>query len=149
MCRHAWKYCAIALALTTTAATVPVPAHTTVAPSAKVPTRPLPAPVRELAEQVAGQLLQVQEQAAELDCARAVVNARYGLDTMLEVGEKNVRDGYLPQTRFDATAAKLRAFRDGVSAQDCQAATGARQAFYRCMSSDHNHVMACAKQHES
>jgi len=103
---------------------------------------------RELADQVAGQLLQVQDADAGLDCARAVDNARSGLETMLEVGEKNARDGYLPRAQYQATAIKLKAFLDGVTAQDCAAASGSRQAFYRCMSSDYNHVMACAKRHE-
>ncbi|MBX9402767.1 hypothetical protein K4L06_15765 [Lysobacter sp. BMK333-48F3] len=126
-----------------------VPAHATSTPSADAPARPVPAPARELAEQVAGQLLQVQDSEAELDCARAVDNARSGLQTMLEVGEKNARDGYLPRAQYEATAVKLKAFLDAVTAQDCAAATGSRQGFYRCMSSDYNHVMACAKQYES
>ena len=125
------------------------PAHATTTPSADAPARPVPAPARELAEQVAGRLLEVRDAEAELDCARAVDNARSGLETMLEVGEKNARDGYLPREQYEATAAKLKAFLEGVTAQDCAAATGSRQGFYRCMSSDYNHVMACAKQHES
>lgn len=126
-----------------------MPALATATPSADAPARPVPAPARELAEQVAGQLLQVRDAEAELDCARAVDNARSGLQTMLEVGEKNARDGYLPRAQYEATAVKLKAFLDAVTAQDCAAATGSRQGFYRCMSSDYNHVMACAKQHES
>ncbi len=45
-------------------------------------------------------------------------------------------------------AAPLNAQRERLTLADCEDATGARREFYRCMSSDYNHVMACATAHE-
>lgn len=99
------------------------------------------------ADQIARQLLQVREGENELNCAKAVENARYGVETMLEVGEKNVRGGYLEAEQFNASAAPLRALLPQLSTADCEAADGNKRAFYQCMSSDYNHVLACGKAH--
>lgn len=99
------------------------------------------------ADQIAMQLLQVREGENELNCAKAVENARYGVETMLEVGEKNVRGGYLAVEQFNASAAPLRALLPQLTTADCEAADGNKRAFYQCMSSDYNHVLACGKAH--
>ncbi|WP_421568720.1 hypothetical protein [Stenotrophomonas sp. PD6] len=99
------------------------------------------------ADQIAQQLLKVREGETELNCAKAVENARYGVETMLEVGEKNVRGGYLPAEQFNASAAPLRALLPQLTLTDCEAADGNKRAFYQCMSSDYNHVLACGKSH--
>ena len=98
-------------------------------------------------EGIAQGLLQVQETDVELSCGKAVENARYGLETMLEVGQKNADGGYIDRAGFEAQAVKLRAALAEVTPQDCAAAAGEKQAFYRCMSSDYNHVAACANAH--
>lgn len=110
-------------------------------------TRPLPPGTQEMAESAAQALLQVRDEDAALSCARAVENAHGGLDTMLEVGRKNMDDGYLRRADFEATAKTLTQLRGQLSLGDCQTAGGEKQAFYRCMSSDYNHVMACATRH--
>jgi hypothetical protein len=99
------------------------------------------------ADQISRQLLQVREGENELNCAKAVENARYGVETMLEVGEKNVRGGYLAVEQFNASAAPLRALLPQLTTADCEAADGNKRAFYQCMSSDYNHVLACGKAH--
>jgi hypothetical protein len=76
-----------------------------------------------------------------------VENARWGVETMLEVGEKNLRGGYMTQAAYDAVTPALNALLGVLSLQDCEAATGARRDFYQCMSSDYNHVLACGKAH--
>lgn len=99
------------------------------------------------AEQIAQQLLKVQDTAPELECAKAVENARYGVETMLEVGEKNVKGGYMKPEQFASAAAPLRALLPQLTVADCEAAKDNKRAFYQCMSSDYNHVMACAQAH--
>jgi len=107
----------------------------------------LPAQVRADAEAIAAQLLKVQRTDVALSCPKAVENARYGLETMLEVGAKNVAGGYMDAARFEAMAAPMRALLPQVTASDCEGATEGKRAFYQCMSSDYNHVLACAKAH--
>lgn len=97
------------------------------------------------AEEMAKALLEVRQHEAELDCPKAVDNARYGVETMLEVGEKNVRGGYLEAEQFNAAATPLRALLPNLTQADCDAAEGNKRAFYQCMSSDYNHVLACGK----
>jgi len=110
-------------------------------------TKTLPPEARQAVEGIAQGLLQVQDRDVELSCDKAVENARYGLETMLEVGQKNADGGYIDRADFDAKAVKLRAALAEVTPQDCAGATGEKQAFYRCMSSDYNHVAACASAH--
>lgn len=110
-------------------------------------TKQLPPDVQATVDGIAQGLLQVQETDVELSCGKAVENARYGLETMLEVGQKNADGGYIDRAGFEAQAVKLRAALAEVTPQDCAAATGEKQAFYRCMSSDYNHVAACANAH--
>jgi len=109
--------------------------------------RTLPPQVREDVNDIALQLLKVQDSGAELSCPRAVENARWGVETMLEVGERNLQDGYLSRVDYDRMAMPLKAQLEGLTLADCGNADGARREFYRCMSSDYNHVMACAKAH--
>jgi len=107
----------------------------------------LPPEAQEAVQGIAQSLMQVQDTDTELSCDKAVGNARYGLETMLEVGQKNADGGYIDRAKFEATAVKLRESLAQVTPQDCASATGEKQAFYRCMSSDYNHVMACAAKH--
>lgn len=111
------------------------------------PLRTLPAQVQADVAAIAGHLSSVQEAAPALDCDKAVENARWGVDTMLEVSGKNLRSGYLSQAAYDAATPALEALLAVLTVQDCQAATGARRDFYQCMSSDYNHVYACGKAH--
>lgn len=97
------------------------------------------------ADDIAQALLEVRRYDVELDCPKAVENARYGVETMLEVGEKNVRGGYMKVEQFNAAATPLRALLPNLTQADCDAAAGNKRAFYQCMSSDYNHVLACAK----
>lgn len=109
------------------------------------PTRALPEQVQADVNAIAAQMLEIRPDDVELSCPKAVENARWGVDTMLEVGERNMQGGYLSRTDYEATAAPLRAQLETLTVQDCEASSGGRQAFYRCMTSDYNHVLACAK----
>lgn len=110
--------------------------------------RSLPPQVREDVNAITLQLLKVQDADVELSCPKAVENARWGLETMLEVGERNLQDGYLGRADYDRMAAPLKTRLETLTLADCENAAGARREFYRCMSSDYNHVMACAAAHE-
>lgn len=99
------------------------------------------------ADEIAKHLLDVHGVEVDLNCAKAAENARYSVETMLEVGEKNVKGGYLSAAQFNASAVPLRALLPQLTTADCEAATGNKRAFYQCMSSDYNHVLACGKAH--
>lgn len=107
--------------------------------------RTLPPRVQEDVEAISRQLLNIQDRDVELSCPKAVENARYGLETALEVSQRNRDGGYLDAAAFDKTAAVIKARLAMITQTDCQAAQGGRLAFYHCMSSDYNHVMACAE----
>ena len=109
--------------------------------------RTLPAEVQADVNAIAVQLAQVSDTDVALACDKAVENARYGVETMLEVGEKNLRAGYMTQAAYDAVTPALQSLLNVLTVQDCDAANGTRRAFYQCMSSDYNHVVACGKAH--
>lgn len=106
-------------------------------------TKKVPREVSEMASGMAKGLQKIDARQVPLNCSAAVDNIHSQADTMLEVGQKNVRDGYMTQAQFDATAGKVRQGRADASLGDCQAATGAKKAFYQCMSSSRNHVLGC------
>ncbi|MDA8445166.1 DUF4124 domain-containing protein [Paracidovorax valerianellae] len=109
--------------------------------------RKLPRDVQEQVNGLAKGLTQTQPGTVQLDCGKAVTNARDGLDTMLETGEKNTRDGYMSREQYDSTASKIRSTRSNITMGDCQSATGVKRDFYQCISNGRNHVMGCAQSH--
>ena len=113
----------------------------------EVSPRQVPPEVQADVAAIAEHLSSVQEDAPPLACGKAVENARWGVETMLEVGEKNLRGGYMTQAAYDAVMPTLKALLDALTVEDCEAATSVRRDFYQCMSSDYNHVYACGKAH--
>lgn len=111
------------------------------------PPRALNPDVQADANAIAAHLAQVSDTDVALACDKAVENARYGVETMLEVGEKNLRDGYMTQAAYDAVTPALQSLLNVLTVQDCNAASGTRRDFYQCMSSDYNHIVACGKAH--
>lgn len=110
-------------------------------------TTPVPPQVQADVEAIARELLKVQRSDVELSCPKAVENARYGLETMLEVGAKNAAGGYIDAAKYEAMAAPMRDLLPQITDADCEAASGGQRDFYQCMSSDYNHVLACAQAH--
>lgn len=85
----------------------------------------------------------------DVDCDKAVSNALSGLNTMIEVGEKNYRDGYLEKTAHDKTIGKLKEIQSEISISRCKSAKDNELEFYKCMSNDSNHVAHCGQKHMS
>lgn len=109
-------------------------------------TKKIPKDVEEFGQGMKKALEKVDSKQVPLNCAAAVDNIHYQADQMLEVGQKNVRDGYMAQAEYDKTAPKIREARGKYSVSDCQASSGNKKLFYQCMSSSNNHVMGCDKQ---
>ena len=109
-------------------------------------TKKIPEGVKDMAEGLRKSLGTVDSKQVPMNCAVAVSNIHYQADLMLEVGQKNVRDGYMTQAAFDTTAPKIREAKGKYSVADCQASSGNKKSFYQCMSSSNNHVMGCDKQ---
>lgn len=109
-------------------------------------TKKIPKDVAEFGEALKDSLGKVDGKQVPLNCAAAVDNIKYQADLMLEVGQKNVRDGYMTQAAFDSTAPKIREAKGKYSVSDCQGASGNKKSFYQCMSSSKNHVTGCDKQ---
>jgi len=111
------------------------------------PRKPVPAAAQEMAEGVASALMQGEPDAKTLNCAKAVSSGRDGIDSMLEVGLRNVQGGYMDRTEYENNARLLRAERAKLSEAACEASTGSTRGFYLCLSNPNNHVMACGKRH--
>ncbi len=71
-------------------------------------TKIIPKGVEELRDGLVKGLSKVAPKTEALSCVKAVDNVRYQLDLMLEVGQRNTKDGYITQAEYDTTAAKLR-----------------------------------------
>lgn len=101
--------------------------------------------VQEFGEGMKKALGTVDGKQVPLHCAMAVGNIHDQADSMLEVGQKNVRDGYMTQADFDKTAPKIRESKSQYSAGDCQSSAGNKKMFYQCMSSSQNHILGCSQ----
>ncbi|WP_298214054.1 DUF4124 domain-containing protein [Acidovorax sp.] len=109
-------------------------------------TKKVPKEVQEFGQGVVKALGTVDKKQVSLNCGAAVGNIHGQADTMLEVGEKNVRDGYMARADFDKLAPKIRESRGQYSVGDCQGASGNKKSFYQCMSNSRNHLTGCASQ---
>lgn len=109
-------------------------------------TKKVPKEVAEIADGLRKSLATVDGKQEPLQCATAVGNITGQADTMLEVGQKNLRDGYMTQAAYDTTAAQIRQARGNYSVGDCQSSSGHKRGFYQCMSSNRNHITGCASQ---
>ena len=102
--------------------------------------------VEEFGEGLKKALGTVDGKEVPLNCGTAVGNIHDQADTMLEVGQKNVRDGYMSKADFDKTAPQIRETKGQYSVGDCQGASGNKKGFYQCMSNSRNHILGCSKQ---
>ena len=102
--------------------------------------------VEEFGEGLKKALGTVDGKEVPLNCGTAVGNIHDQADTMLEVGQKNVRDGYMTQADFDKTAPQIRETKGQYSVGDCQGSSGNKKGFYQCMSNSRNHILGCSKQ---
>ena len=102
--------------------------------------------VEEFGEGLKKALGTVDGKEVPLHCGTAVGNIHDQADTMLEVGQKNVRDGYMSKADFDKTAPQIRETKGQYSVGDCQGASGNKKGFYQCMSNSRNHILGCSKQ---
>lgn len=109
-------------------------------------TKKVPKEVAAMAESLRKSLATVDGKQEPLQCSVAVSNIQSQADTMLEVGQKNMRDGYMTQAAYDSTAAQIREARGKYSVGDCQSSSGNKRGFYQCMSSSRNHITGCAGQ---
>lgn len=109
-------------------------------------TKKVPKEVADMAEGLRKSLATVDGKQEPLNCSTAVSNIHSQADTMLETGQKNLRDGYMTQAAFDSTAAKIREARGKYSVGDCPSSSGNKRGFYQCMSSSRNHIMGCSEQ---
>jgi hypothetical protein len=111
-------------------------------------TKKLPKGVEELRDGFVKGLKKVDPNTEPLSCVKAVDNIRSQVDTMLEVGQRNLKDGYITQAEYDTTAAKMRQARSEISLTDCDGSTGNKRLFYQCMSGNRNHVMGCGSKYK-
>ena len=108
-------------------------------------TKKIPKEAQELIKGLEKGLQTKDSKTVPLDCMAAVRNAQEQADSALEVGAKNLKDGYITQADYDANATKLRRAKAETTLAACQFSTGKERKFYECMSNGNNHFMACIK----
>lgn len=111
-------------------------------------TKKIPKGVEELRDGFVKSLQKIDPKTEPLSCATAVDNVRSQFDTMIEVGQRNTKDGYITQAEFDATATKLRKAKSETTLSDCEGSSGNKRAFYQCMSSNMNHISGCGAKYK-
>lgn len=110
-------------------------------------TKKIPKEVEEFRDGAIKSLKKVDSKKEGLSCATAVENVQSQFDSMIEVGQRNTKDGYISASEYEATAAKLRKAKSETTLGECESSTGNKRAFFQCMSSDRNHILGCSTQH--
>lgn len=101
--------------------------------------------IKKQIDELARDAVAYTDEAAQLDCAKAVKNSHRSIDAMIGVGEKNYHDGHLTKAQYEQTSKKLKFLMNAIALDDCQESSGNKKAFYQCMSSDKNLFVSCAK----
>lgn len=104
-------------------------------------TKEIPKEAKEFAEGI----VNAKEKTASLDCNKAVDNGQYSLDSMLEVGRKNYKDGYIEKQQYEKMSGGLKKLKSKISLSDCQNSSGNARNFYTCLSSPYNLIVTCGK----
>lgn len=107
----------------------------------------IPREAQEAAEGLAQAIVGSNKKASDLDCAKAVENGHYSIDSMLEVGRKNVKDGYMPQEEYNQTSKLLKQVRRSVSVSECNSSKGSVKDFYLCLSNPSSHIVGCGEKY--
>lgn len=102
---------------------------------------------KDLADSFAKEIMRDKGDAAEVNCKKAVNNAKGSIDTMLSVGKKNYKDGYIKDAEYRKMSTKLKQIKSKISISECQRSKGKTQGFYKCMSNGANHVASCGKKY--
>lgn len=116
-------------------------------PNAAGSAKKLPRELQSSANDAAISLSKMRTETADLSCSKAVDNARSGVETMLEVAQKNFNGGYMAKAEYEEGTKGLRGILSRLSTGECQASTGSVRSFYQCMSSEHSHVAACGQKY--
>lgn len=109
--------------------------------------KPIPKKIEKVAMGLRDALLEDHGDSDQVDCKNAVSNALSGIDTMLEVGLKNHRDGYIVKSTYEKQSAGLREIRNNISLSKCESSSGDELGFYKCMSNSYNHVAQCGQKY--
>ncbi len=94
-----------------------------------------------------GVLSEISENEVDLDCKVAVKNGQHWASKMYEASAKNNSDGYVTDAKFNEMAASIRQAQQLMTVDSCENSTGTEAEFYRCLSNDENHLIACDKLH--
>ncbi|HVL02335.1 MAG TPA: DUF4124 domain-containing protein [Dongiaceae bacterium] len=106
-----------------------------------------PSDAQQVAREMAEGLMKNTAPAEKMDCAEAVENGRYSIDSMLEVGRKNHRDGYIEKDQYEKTVSELKRIKAKLSVGECASANGNVRDFYLCLSNPMNMIAACGSKH--
>jgi hypothetical protein len=128
-------------------AVVAVPGHANNQPNTSGRTRKLPQELQLSSNDGVSNSSKMRAEPANLSCSGAVDNARYGVETMLELAQKNFKAGYMEKPEYEAGTKGLRSILSRISTAECQTSTGLVRSFYQCMSGEHSHVAACGQKY--
>jgi len=108
----------------------------------------IPKDTQELMQGMEIALKKVDPKTVPLSCGTAVENVRGQITTMLETGERNVKQGYVKAADYQGVAGKLREAQAATTLADCESATGNKKLFYQCMSNNRNHAVGCGTKYK-
>ncbi len=111
------------------------------------PKQDIPPETKKHVDDLVNAITTSMDESAELDCQKAVKNSHQSIDSIIGIGEKNYHDGYIEKEKYDKTVENLKSVMQSITLNDCKGSNDNKKKFYKCMSSDQNMFISCAKAH--
>jgi len=82
-----------------------------------------------------------------LDCATSVSNGQDWIESMREVGQRNLDSGHMSREQYNNGMKQIDEMAGNITASSCQRASGGTRDFYRCLGNITNHLANCVERH--
>lgn len=81
-------------------------------------------------------------------CGRAVNNGQDWIDSMIQVGRRNLETGHMSRSEHDKGLSELNQMKASITVGNCEQATGKTKRFYECLADITNHLSLCGQRHQ-
>jgi len=96
-----------------------------------------------VAKALTAHLSTVSDNGVDLNCRKAVNNGQHWAKKMYQTSVKNKEDGYVTDANFNQMVSSIEQAQKEMTVSNCESASGKEIEFYRCLSDDDNHLIAC------
>lgn len=82
-----------------------------------------------------------------LDCPTSVSNGQDWIESMREVGQRNLDTGHMSREQFNNGMKQIDDMAGNITVGNCQGSTGHTRKFFECLGDLSNHLARCGQRH--